>query len=436
MPYVLHSIPDSIPSFVQNNYPLFKNLLESYYEYLYKNTDAKLLLDEHRYIVSDISMDNYIEKLKDELGLDIPHIDNINIDILTKFLNFLLSKRGSESGLKGFFKLAFNDDVIITYPHQLLLIPSNTQNIITNYCLIKSEIPITTNVYSLYGYSSGTKGDIEKINTFVYNNEYYSLIEFYSNHELKINERVDINGEVIYKSVNVGIFTPEILDGGKLYKKGDIITFPNAIIQGEIEVSSVKNGEISFSIVDGGNNYKVGDAITSIPNNGFYAKIKSVGDIGQISEIEIINDGRGFDEIPEIVIHSKEGKNSKLQINTMNVGAIDKLKILQPIILPLGDNTPYTYSEYGNNVSMRLKHIPQYKIKRFLNNNHKLGINGIILDSNNLHLQSYNIITDIDIRHWKKFVDKYFHRSGYIYKHINPIISETKINKKISSKVI
>ena len=433
--HILHSVPDSIPDFVESQYPLFAKLVESYYEYLLLNTDAKLLTDEHRYINSDFELEGYIDKLKNELGIDIPVNNEFNIELIIKFINFILSKRGTESGLKAFFKVAYKNDIIVSYPYNLLFIPSITRNMRTNYCLIITEKEVSTKVYSIKSYSSNIVGDIEEINTFVFDNKFYSLIEFYSDEYLLLDERVDLIGEIEYKGVNNGVHIPIVNTPGNSFKIGDIITFPNSVFQGEAEIVSLKKDFIGLEVISSGTNYSINDYITTNPNNGFFAKIESVDTNGGVTKISIKNKGKGFTSKPEIIIHTDKGDGLNLNVKLNECGGIGDIKIIQPCLLPF-QSVPTIYTDKGNTSNVFLKRVPQVTTKKFLNDNHTNAINNIILDSNDVHNYSYNIITDLDIIHWKKYVDSYLHRSGYVYKHINPTIIKNTLTKKINSRIL
>lgn len=435
MPYILHSVKDSIPDFVENNYSDFTAFIESYYDYLINNTDAHEIIDIHRYIQADESLDDYIQLIKNEMGIEIPIHESItNKSLIVYYINMILKKRGNESAISAFFRLSFNEDVIISYPYKLLLISSITQYNDLNTCLLRTkDVPHET-YYSLRGYSSGVHGDIEKVSSFKKGDDYYILIEFFSNKTLKIGERVDLIGETELVCTNIGVHECKIINGGSGYSKDDIITFTDSSLQGVYKVIEVDSADIdSISIVTGGSGYVVGDKVLSDPNNGFYAKVSGVDTLGAITEVSIINNG-SFKEQPSIYIQSSNGIDGELSAITSG-GAIKKLKTISPTLLPVS-NTNKIYSLDGKNAVFELDVKPQLMNSYFVNDNHKTGINNFILDSDSIHEYSYIITSELDYKYWYKYIEKYFHRSGFIFTHINPTISKYTHNKKHNTRVL
>lgn len=438
MPLIRHSVKDSIPNFVEYNYELFVEMMELYYEHLLEQSDAKQLLDTHGYILADDTTDDYIARLQDELGLDIPIHESItNKSLITHYLNVILSKRGSEAGLRAFFKLAFNESVIVNYPYRLLFIPSITKHDTLRSCLLSSTTKPSSTYYSIKGFSSGVDGDIETVSTFEKNGLYYLYVEFHTNDVLKLDERVDLIGESTLSCINTGVFVPNIKNSGKLYKVGDVISFTDCVVQGEFEVVQLETDGISVNIDDGGIGYAVSDIIMSSPNNGFFSKVDSVDVNGTITAIKVTSRGSGFIDTPVLKITSKNGSGAILRAFSQSSGGVKKIKVTQPALLPLSDDYK-AYTANGVMLDVELERVPQTTHSNFVNNNHKTAINNFILDSNNIHNHSYNIITSLDLKYWKSYVDKYFHRSGYVYKHVSPMTVKTqsKINGKYTTKVI
>lgn len=435
---MLHAIRDNIPNFVEYNYPLFADFIEHYYEFLISDSDLKKLIEFHNYILAnDDKLDNYIDLLKEEVGLDIPIHEAFadNKKLVIHYLNFILKKRGNESAIKALMKLSFNEDVIVEYPYKLLFIPSNTKHNVLKTCLLKSEVKPDKNYYSLKSYSSDLEGDIESISIFEKNGFYYSFIEFYSTKDLKVNERIDLIGNDTIICNNEGVYEISIDNKGQYFKIGEIISFTDSIVQGEYIIVDITKGYIdSLSITSAGTGYKAGDVILSKPNKGFFAKVTTVGSNGEITAVELLNTGEEFEEMPEFYILS-EGTGAKISGTSKNIGGIKKVKILQPTLLKQSDQ--YTlYTNKGINATLTLGLVGSSNSTAFLNNNHKTAINNFILDSKDIHEHSYNIITELDFKFWKKYLDKYLHRSGFVYKHIYPVEVQKELNINYESKVI
>ena len=438
MPVIRHSVNDSIPNFVEYNYPEFVELIQIYYEHLLESSDAKYLLEAHRYILAEDDEDNYIEQLQNELGMVIPIHESItNKSLITHYLNVILSKRGTEAAVKAFFKLGYNEDVIINYPYKQLFISSITKHDTLHSCLLESSTKPDGNYYSLKGFSSGLYGDVESISYFEKDNLFYIYVEFHTNDTLKLDERIDLIGANTITCVNKGVHIPKINNPGKLFSLGDLISFTGSVVQGEFEVVQLVKDGISVNVVYGGSDYVVGDIVLSNPNNGFFAKVYTVDEYGSIKDIKVFDSGAGFVETPELRIYSKLGNDATLSAVTKAGGGINKVKIKQPALLP-NTNDYKLYSANGVMADVELVRVPQTIHSNFVNNNHKTAINNFIIDSDKTHNHSYKIITNLDIKYWREYVDKYFHRSGYVYTHVNPVTvkSETQTSVKVNSSAV
>lgn len=437
MTHILHSVKDSIPDFVEANYTDFTKLIELYYEYLINNTDAHEIIDIHRYIQADETLSDYIQLVKNEMGIEIPIHDTIkNKSLIVYYLNMILKKRGNESAISAFFRLSFNQDVIVTYPYKLLLISSITQFNDLNTCLLKTkDVPHETNYYSLRGFSSGVHGDIEKMSSFKKGDDYYILIEFFSNKTLKIGERVDLIGKTEVICTNMGLYDCEVVDGGSSYNIGDVITFTDSALQGVYKIIKIKTDIVSgINVIVGGENYQIGDKIFSEPNKGFYAKVSGVdGLTGAITDTVIINNG-DFEFAPSLYIQSEFGEYASLQA-VSGGGAIEKIQTVSPALIPQSQN-PKSYSNDGSGATFNLSLKPQLPYSYFVNNNHITGINNFIIDSNDIHEYSYIITSELDYKYWYKYIEKYFHRSGFVFTHINPTISKYTHTNRYTTKVL
>jgi hypothetical protein len=245
-----------------------------------------------------------------------------------------------------------------------------------------------------------------------------------------------INGEPLEVISNYGKVTEvhvpllkfNIDNGGSLYKKGDVIKINNGKHDYFI-INSVEKGTISsIDIVDGGINYKIGDRIKTIDQSHFDARIKNVNINGSVTEIEIKNPGYVFTEIPEIQIISKSGNGLIIKLISDSIG---KVKSIIPgkgsFIYDLNDT--YTVeSEFGVNLELSYQKVDGYIISEYISDNHYLGNSCLIIDSNNKHSFSYNIISDIPGIKYKNAIDKYVNPTGYIYNKVYTKNNETEIS--------
>lgn len=433
---LLHAVEASIPASIRDNYDLFVDLIKLYYKNLYTKSDAKKITELHRYIVGDENLDGYIDKLMQEIGIILPISSTMdNKTLVIYVLNFILKSRGSEASIKAFFRLLFNEEVLITHPRKLLFYTSNTQNIITKTHLFKCDKQPIGNYYSFNAYSSNIQSDIESISYFRKDDNYYIVVDAYTTGDLKIGERIDLIGEHTIICSNEGLYTTKIINSGQYYQVGDVVSFYDATVKGEYQVASVSTGTIeSLSIEDAGAGYSVGDIVMSEPNNGFFAKVSSVDNDGAVLSIDIKNKGRAFSYKPAIIIRSS-GTGAKIDCVTKDVGSITSMKVLSAALLKNSDVFKF-YSNYGAGAVLSLELVSAYQSKNFMNNNHKIGINNVILDSEDFHEHSYNIISETDLVLWKDYFERYLHRSGYVYNHINPITLSMNYTESFTSEVI
>ena len=218
-----------------------------------------------------------------------------------------------------------------------------------------------------------------------------------------------------------------INNAGSLYKKNDIIKINNGK-EDYFVVNSIEKGNISsIDIINGGIDYKIGDRIKTVNQSHFDARIKNVDANGTVTEIEIKNPGYVFSEIPEIQIISSLGNGLVIKLSSDSIG---KVKNIVPgkgsFIYDIND--PYTIeSEFGLDLELSYKKVDGYIISEYISDNHYLGNSCLIIDSNNNHTFSYDIISDIPGIKYKNAIDKYVNPTGYIYNKIYTQNNEVEI---------
>lgn len=430
----MFSIEKSIPNNLKG-YELFVDFIKKYYEHLSETDEFKELSYIQSYINADGNLIDYIELIKSEFGLNIPHSSDLtNGDLVTKFLAHLQKSRGSEQSIKTFFRLIFNKDILITYPREKMFKTSNTRNITVDVILVKStELPEGV-VYSTNSYISNLNCDVEKHSILKNGNYYYTILEVYNDTgvDFVIGERIDlITSNTTIQSECVGFGQPSLISGGQYYAVGDVVLVDNSVINGEYVVSKVSSGVVeSVTVINGGSDYVVGDKIYTVPNNGFYAKVESIGVNGQITSVKVYNKGSGFFSKPTLNIVSENGNSAILDVITSGVGSVVEFKCSTPTILKTGV-TYQVFSENGVGINLNIVNKPSYTKRYMLNNNHVLGVNATLIDSDDFHEHSYNIITDVDLLLWDSYFKQYVHRTGYVYKHIFPINVEVDLSQTI-----
>ena len=420
-----------LPNDVHVSSPNFVKFMQDYQRY---NLDSgvNFVLNNYKDLLYQLAYNkSYEERILKSFGIDVDIVETSNIhgELLYKLMTEFLETRGTKTSFEILFKIMFNKNVEIEYIKDKLFIPSSGTFQQTKLILITGTYPIDFNT-SIRGLRSNNIVNIEEFTPYYINGSRYYIIKCNNIKENFINgeplEVISNYGKVT--EVHVPLLKFNINNGGSLYKKGDVIKINNGKNDYFI-INSVEKGIISsIDIVDGGINYKIGEHIKTINQSHFDARIKNVDINGSVTEIEIKNPGYVFTEIPEIQIISELGSGLTIKLISDSIG---KVKNIIPgkgsFIYDLNDT--YTIeSEFGLNLELSYQKVDGYIISEYISDNHYLGNSCLIIDSNNKHSFSYNIISDIPGIKYKNAIDKYVNPTGYIYNKVYTKNNETEIS--------
>jgi hypothetical protein len=420
-----------LPNDVHVSSPNFVKFMQDYQRY---NLDSgvNFVLNNYKDLLYQLAYNkSYEERILKSFGIDVDIVETSNIhgELLYKLMTEFLETRGTKTSFEILFRIMFNKQVEIEYIKDKLFIPSSGTYQQTKLILITGTYPIDFNT-SIRGLRSDNTVNIEEFTPYYINGSRYYIIKCNNIKESFINgeplEVISNYGKVT--EVHVPLLKFNIDNGGSLYKKGDVIKINNGKRDYFI-INSVEKGTISsIDIVNGGINYKIGDRIKTIDQSHFDARIKNVNINGSVTEIEIKNPGYVFTEIPEIQIISKSGNGLRIKLISDSIG---KVKSIIPgkgsFIYDLNDT--YTVeSEFGLNLELSYQKVDGYIISEYISDNHYLGNSCLIIDSNNKHSFSYNIISDIPGIKYKNAIDKYVNPTGYIYNKVYTKNNETEIS--------
>lgn len=116
-------IDEVLPEYFQEEYPSFVSFLKEYYEALDQPGEITDTLEYGLFALRDLDEINlrYIDRLFYEIanGASSDYFDNPRL--VGKLISQLLQNKGNELGVKGFFKMFFNDEVVIEYPKNNIL---------------------------------------------------------------------------------------------------------------------------------------------------------------------------------------------------------------------------------------------------------------------------------------------------------------------------
>lgn len=420
-----------LPNDVHVSSPNFVKFMQDYQRY---NLDSgvNFVLNNYKDLLYQLAYNkSYEERILKSFGIDVDIVETSNIhgELLYKLMTEFLETRGTRTSFEILFKIMFNKNVEIEYIKDKLFIPSSGTFQRTKLILITGTYPIDFNT-SIRGLRSNNIVNIEEFTPYYINGSRYYIIKCNNIKENFINgeplEVISNYGKVT--EVHVPLLKFNINNGGSLYKKGDVIKINNGKNDHFI-INSVEKGIISsIDIVDGGINYKIGERIKTINQSHFDARIKNVDINGSVTEIEIKNPGYVFTEIPEIQIISELGSGLTIKLISDSIG---KVKNIIPgkgsFIYDLNDT--YTVeSEFGLDLELSYQKVDGYIISEYISDNHYLGNSCLIIDSNNKHSFSYNIISDIPGIKYKNAIDKYVNPTGYIYNKVYTKNNETEIS--------
>lgn len=420
-----------LPNDVHVSSPNFVKFMQDYQRY---NLDSgvNFVLNNYKDLLYQLAYNkSYEERILKSFGIDVDIVETSNIhgELLYKLMTEFLETRGTRTSFEILFKIMFNKNVEIEYIKDKLFIPSSGTFQQAKLILITGTYPIDFNT-SIRGLRSNNIVNIEEFTPYYINGSRYYIIKCNNIKENFINgeplEVISNYGKVT--EVHVPLLKFNINNGGSLYKKGDVIKINNGHNDYFIS-NAVEKGIISsIDIVDGGINYKIGERIKTINQSHFDARIKNVDINGSVTEIEIKNPGYVFTEIPEIQIISELGSGLTIKLISDSIG---KVKNIIPgkgsFIYDLNDT--YTVeSEFGLNLELSYQKVDGYIISEYISDNHYLGNSCLIIDSNNKHSFSYNIISDIPGIKYKNAIDKYVNPTGYIYNKVYTKNNETEIS--------
>lgn len=407
----------SIPSYIQETYPQFTDMIISYYEYLEtEGVEADLIRFEQN-IYGYRDDPDYIQQFLSSLGFDLGVNLNVEPDLQYKVINDFFSMRGTEPSLKLLFRLLFNEDVNIEYPRDRLLYPS-TAHYVKNIFLITTApdniiIPDIT-FGGIVGLTSKSTAAIENIDIIVSPTKRYLLIECSSSSdEFRRDEVIRIladNKEI--DVINTGTVDIDVEVCGNGYKLFDRVNISGCIQTGVGYIKSVTYGPIETLIPSRpGTGYKVNEVITA--SNGFYSKISKVDANGGILEIKVEHGGYNYKEYPDFNVRTANGIDAILTPYGSKVGGVKTIAFENPYALC--DNSIISISSSsGYGFQGNIKTTAETKISKWVNDKGILGINCIIQDSDVYHEFSYRIVSSVPSNKYIDLVDKFTHPYGFI----------------------
>lgn len=422
-----------LPDDVKTNYPVFANFIKAYSKWCIEN-GFNYLINTHRSLLDQQAYSKaYEDRIIKNLGIDAKITDNskVKTELLYKLLNEFLETRGTKISYEILFRMMFNEQVEILFPRDKLFRSSSSNYLKTNQIVISGEMPLEDGV-SIKGLRSGTISTIEYFIPYFINGQRHYIIEISNiNDSYIIGEPLEIsNLDYSYNTLHIPLINVEIINPGVFYKKGDKLIPSNNVFSGYFIVNSVSKGKIeNIEIINPGINYAVGDKITTVEQSHFEAYVSSVSNDGVVQEIVIRNKGYNFEEIPEYVIHSKNGTGLIIKLLSNNIGNVKSISLYPGSIIY--DTTNITYNiitDNGSGLIVKNKAVPHYELAKYIGIKGFLSYNNILIDSYTKHSHSYDIISKVPSTKYKETIDKYANPTGFVYNKIFRIENKLQIN--------
>jgi len=230
------------------------------------------------YANPDNTVDHFLSAFKDSFMESIPFslTSGVSKRNLIKQIRDLYAAKGTSEGHKLFFRILLGQEATIDYPEKYMIRSSDGNWAVPIIIRCTSDkpgaVPADMVGKNITGASSGTTAQIISEYSFQQGTE--NIVEFtlredtikgtgFTISELftGISETSDIAMQFTIQGIVTKI---DVVDGGLLYDKGEIITLDSRAGNGNAsaEISEISSGSISEVLVEsGGTGYKVGDAI-------------------------------------------------------------------------------------------------------------------------------------------------------------------------------
>ena len=328
-----------VPEFVREEYPLFINFLEAYYEYLEQKQGTQLndltsKAKDLRYISDvDESIDDFESNFFNTYASLIPTDVEVDKNSLIKNVLPLYLSKGSEASFKLLYRFLFGQELEVKYPKNDVLRASDAKWVIENTLKVSSDF------YSYYTANGTVKEfkilqELDSSQISVYVNNVLQTTGFYVRKESKkvVFNVAPINGsevKVLHKTLDKTIFanrkvTGELSGATALVERVsnrisnnervvelyvDDKTLISSFINGEsiltdvfvddvlidVVVSTISN-VLAITITNGGSSYNVGDPVnisTPVATEAPSAIVSKTFK-GVINQVRITEAGAGF----------------------------------------------------------------------------------------------------------------------------------------------
>lgn len=404
-------IKSRLPSFLEKLYPQFTDFITAYFEQL--ESDGQVINEITRFINNtDSTIENakYWDKILADISWGLKEEFTVDKRLFILFVRHYYMSRGTAKSVEFLFKLFYNDHPKITYPRDKLLMLSNTEyrNTVTMYLKNNVEANILRRMQELSqnfglvgrGVTSGGSLIVDNVDIM---NGYIRLFISTSNDFLP-HETIELTGENfqhIFENVPVYSIDP-------ISSNEPISEFNFTVNNIPFAITLLNLGKvIGVQIADGGLDYRVGDYFTDVEGVGIYGEVIEVDNKGTITRVQLTSTGIDTAKVPEIHLYTSTGRRAILN-------AIVDDKVGRP--LKVVNHAPIFEEFTHNNITFKFTKKAFYESpKRWLNDNHIVESNAILLDSYYWHQFAYQIESGIARPEYEHFVKENEHPPGYSF---------------------
>ena len=132
-----HIVDRYIPQHIKDNYPLYYDFIETYYEYLSQNEEFvayNIKKNLQNWTDADTTLDRFVDYFKDEY-INLPFDDDWGLYM--KHYKEIYQTKGTTKSLQFFLKLLTGLDVNVTYPNRYLM--KSSDGVYRSYKIIYCE---------------------------------------------------------------------------------------------------------------------------------------------------------------------------------------------------------------------------------------------------------------------------------------------------------
>lgn len=266
-------VEQQFPSFYLEEGPNFIAFVKAYYAWAEQDGGS---LSGSRALLSNMDVDKTIDAFVDHFRaqylVNLPSSDKVTEAFRIKHIQDLYKAKGTEDGLKLFFRMLYGVRASVYKPGSDILRASDGTWTIPTYLEIEyAESNGSFIGKKIVGATSGATAIVESfasrtINQRIINVMYLSNVRG----DFQINEYITNNGSLIGAPRVIGSLTSaSITDGGFGISNGDVFSIQSANGKGgqaRVAVTVNGSGQVQFTLMNGGSGYSIANTTVSISN--------------------------------------------------------------------------------------------------------------------------------------------------------------------------